>query len=77
MKPQRPENETPEERFKRVAEPRTKAVLYKLKLLGNCSNKRLYSYSQEDIDKIFSTINKRIRAVRLKFDTDRQEDFEL
>ena len=77
MKPKRPENETPEQRFKRVAESRTKAVLYKLKLLGNCSNKRLYRYSQEDIDKIFSTINKRIREVRLKFETHTQEDFEL
>ncbi len=77
MKPKKPENETPEQRFKRVAEPRTKAVLYKLKLLGNCSNKRLYSYSQEDIDKIFSTIKKRIREVKSKLDIYRQEDFQL
>ena len=77
MKPPKPENETPEQRFKRVAEPRTKAVLYKLKLLGNCSNKRLYGYSQEDIDKIFSTINKRIKEVRSKFETHTEEDFEL
>ena len=77
MKPPKPENETPEQRFKRVAEPRTNAVLYKLKLLGNCANKRLYGYSQEDIDKIFSTINKRIKEVRSKFETHAEEDFEL
>ena len=77
MKQKRPNNETNEERFKRVAEPRTKAVLYKLKLLGNCSNKRLYSYTREDIDKIFSTINKRIKEVRSNFHTRTIVDFEL
>jgi len=77
MKQKRPANETNEERFKRVAEPRTKAVLYKLELLGNCSNKRLYSYSQKDTDKIFSTINKRIRKIKSKFETHRQDDFKL
>jgi hypothetical protein len=77
MKPKRPENETPEQRFKRVAEARTKAVLDKLRLLGNCNNKRLYSYSEEDINKIFSTINKRIREVRSRFETHIEEEFEL
>ncbi len=44
---------------------------------GNCSNKRLYSYSQEDIDKIFLTISKQIKKVKSKFETYGQEDFEL
>lgn len=77
MKQKSPDNETNEERFKRIAESRTKAILSKLKLLGNCSNKRLYSYSEEDIDKIFSTINKKIREVKSNFETHKQEDFEL
>jgi hypothetical protein len=77
MKPQKPEDETPEQLFKRIAESRTKAVLYQLKLLGNCSNKRLYRYSQEDIDKIFSTINKKVKEVKSSFKIPRQEDFEL
>ena len=77
MKPKKPENETPEQRFKRLAEPRTKAVLNKLRILGNCSSKRLYSYSQEDIDKIFSTINKQVKEVRSKFYTSGLEEFEL
>lgn len=77
MKPKKPENETPEQRFKRVAELRTKAVLHKLKLLGNCSNKRLYEYSPKDIEKIFLTIKKQIRKVNSKFETYGQENFEF
>jgi hypothetical protein len=77
MKPLKPENETPEQLFKRVAEFRTKAILHQLKLLGNCANKRLYKYSPEDIDSIFLTINKQVKVVRAKFETDIQEDFEL
>jgi hypothetical protein len=75
MKPPKPENETPAQQFKRVAEARTNAVLQKLRILGNCSNRRLYRYSQEDVDKIFSTINKQIKVVRSKFETETQEDF--
>ncbi|MFC2068307.1 hypothetical protein ACFLTP_04805 [Chloroflexota bacterium] len=77
MKPVRPKNETPEQRFTRIVEPRTTAVLKKLKLLGNCSNKRLYSYSQVDIERIFSSINRQVREVRSKFDDRIQDSFKL
>lgn len=70
-------NETPEERFKRVAEARTNAVLNKLRILGNLANKQRYSYSEEDISKMFSAINKQIRAMRVKFDSRKGEGFKL
>jgi len=70
-------NETPEERFKRVAEARTNAVLEKLRILGNLSNRQMYSYSEKDIKKIFSVINKQVREVRAKFDSQEQEKFKL
>ena len=70
-------NETPEERFKRVAEARTNAILAKLRILGNLSNRQMYSYSEEDINKIFSTINKQVREVRAKFNSHKQEKFKL
>ena len=65
MKQKRPENETNEQRFKRVAEKRTKAILENIRLLGNCSNIRLYSYSPNDVEKIFNTINKNVKKVNL------------
>jgi hypothetical protein len=70
-------NETPEERFKRVAEARTNAVLNKLRILGNLSNRQRYGYSDKDISKIFSTINRRVREIRTKFDSKKERDFKL
>lgn len=70
-------NETPAQKFERVAEIRTNAVLYKLRLLGNCSNKRLYSYTEEQLDKIFSAINKQVRETRLKFNFKKKEKFKF
>jgi len=71
------DNETPEERFKRVAVARTNAIFNKIRILGNCSNKQIYSYSEEDIDKIFSAINKQLREARAKFNSHKQEKFKL
>ena len=70
-------NETPAERFIRVAEARTNAVLDKVRILGNLSNRQMYSYSEEDINKIFSAITKQIREVRAKFNFHKQEGFKL
>ena len=70
-------NETPEERFKRIATLRTNAVLDKIRILGKLSDKRRYSYSQEDINKIFSVINKKVREVRAKFNSHKEHKFEL
>ena len=70
-------NETPEERFKRVAETRTNAILDKLRVLGNLSNRQMYGYSEKDINKIFLAINKQVKEVKAKFNSHRQETFKL
>jgi len=70
-------NETPEERFKRLATSRTNAVLDKLRIIGNLSNRQLYDYSEEDVEKIFSAINKQVREIRAKFGSSKQRSFEL
>ena len=70
-------DETPEQRFKRIAALRTNAVLDKLRILGNLSNRQMYSYSDEDINKIFLAINKQIKEVRSKFNSQKQEEFKL
>ncbi len=70
-------NETPEERFKRIATVRTNAVLNRLRILGNLSNRQMYGYSEEDINKIFSAITKQVKEVRAKFNSQKQERFKL
>ena len=70
--------ESKRERFKRLAEARTKAVLSKLKVLGNCANRAGYDYSGEDVRKIFNAIKERVSDVEAKFsETSASEDFKL
>ena len=69
--------ETKQARFKRVAERRTNRILNDLRMLGNTSNKSLYSYSRADIDKIFNAIETRKTEIRAKFKTSGHDDFTL
>lgn len=69
--------ETASERFKRVAAARTNTVLNKLRILGNCSNKQIYNYTEEDINKIFSVINERVRETKAKFRFSSKDEFKL
>jgi len=71
------DNETPEERFKRIATLRTNAVLGKLRILGKLSNRQRYGYSEKDINKIFYAINKQFKEVRAKFNAPKQRKFKL
>lgn len=59
--------ETPRKRFKRLATKRANEILYRLKVLGNCSNGSFYDYTQEDINKIFSAIEDQVRFIKAKF----------
>lgn len=56
------------ENFKRLAELRVNNAIKILKLIGNLSNKSNYSYSKNDIDKIFNTLNAEIKKCRGRFD---------
>ena len=69
--------ETAHDRFVRLATKRTNAILDKLRVLGNCSNRSAYSYTEEDIDKIFSAIERELKDVKSKFQTVRSRKFTL
>ena len=55
------------ERFKRLAATRTNEILNKLRILSNCANRSAYDYSEEDINKIFTAIEKAAQVARSKF----------
>tara|TARA_S200000501_G_C20780034_1_gene724578 strand:- start:1046 stop:1261 length:216 start_codon:yes stop_codon:yes gene_type:complete len=55
------------DRFEKVATNRVKNILKYLDLLGNCSNPYSYEYSQEDIDKIFKALSKKINETKTQF----------
>ncbi len=61
------------ERFKRLAVYRTNEVLKKLRVLGNCSNRSAYDYTPEEINKIFSEIERATKDIKTKFYFPRQK----
>ena len=56
-----------EERFRRLAERRVNGILDKLRLLGQLSNRRNYTYDRQQVEVIFKAINKEVRSTKAKF----------
>ena len=67
--------ETKEQKFKRLAEPRVNNALQKIKLIGNLASPA-YSYTPEQIEKIIVALNAGIAEVEEKFQKglDKQAD---
>ena len=55
------------ERFEKVATARTQKIIDMVRLLGNCSNKSNYTYSPDQVEAIFSTIQREIDLAREKY----------
>lgn len=55
------------ERFKELAPKRTRGILKALEILGNCSNKSGYEYTDQDILKIFGAIDKKVAETKARF----------
>lgn len=60
-------NITPRQRFKKLATHRTNEILYRLKVLGNCANTSFYSYTEDDVNKIFRAIDDQVKFIKAKF----------
>lgn len=63
--------------FTRLATKRTNEVLKRLKILGNCSNRQAYDYTEKQIEAIFSAIDKKTKEVKSKFHFPKEDKFEL
>ena len=59
--------QTRDQRFKRLAEQRVNAILDKLRLLGQLSNRSNYEYTDTQIEAIFKAIQKELNATKAKF----------
>ena len=62
------------DRFKKIATNRTNRILNDLRLLGNCSNKSNYKYTEEDVKKIFSAIESELKETKMKFTTTKRNN---
>lgn len=65
------------ERFIGLAENRTNGVINNLRILSHCSNKSLYEYEQDEIEKIFKAIDDAIIEAKSKFKDKKPEIFKL
>lgn len=70
-------SEAKKERFRRLATQRTNTVLKKLQVLGNCSNRQAYDYTEDEIKKIFSAIERAVSDTKAKFHFSKETNFKL
>ena len=54
-------------RFRRIAEKRTNDIIRRIQLLGNCSNRSSYDYSEQEVTKIFNAIEKELKQAKARF----------
>lgn len=52
------------QRFEKVASNRVQKVLDFLSLLQNCANRNNYEYTEEDVEHMFSEIQKAVKDAR-------------
>ena len=69
--------ENPEERFKRIASKRTNRLLNELRLLGNCSNKGVYSFDEKQVSQIFSAVEQETKRVKSLFNNHKKRKVTL
>ena len=54
------EKETKEERFKRIAEKRVQNIIHAIRNLSGLSNKKVYEWETEQLEKIWKAIDKEV-----------------
>lgn len=60
-------DESPHERFKRLAEARVNRALNDIRLIGNLSNRNNYEFTGEEVDKIFRVLDTELKQARARF----------
>ena len=69
--------ETKEDRFKRVATKRVQRILREYRLLGNCSNRSTYAFTDSQIKKIWASVEEEHKNCKSKFKVQNQMEFSL
>jgi hypothetical protein len=55
------------EKFVKLAETRVNKAIKAIKLVGNLSDKTNYSYTEEDVRKIMTALNKELNSVKSRY----------
>jgi hypothetical protein len=61
----KPENRN--QRFRRLAENRTNAILDKIRILEHLADKKRYDYSKEEVNDLFRAIDQQLKKAKDKF----------
>lgn len=71
--------ESKRDKFIRIAEARTNKIIDMVQLLGNCSNRAAYDYTEKDVADIFGAIEREVKLAKQKFAAtgDKQTKFKL
>lgn len=59
--------ENRQDRFRRIAEARVNKIISMLKLLSNCSFQGNYQYTEEQVEKIFQTLQGELDKVKSRY----------
>jgi len=59
--------ESSRDKFVRLAESRVNTLIKTMRLLGNLSNKSNYSYMEQDVAKIFRSLEKELADAKARF----------
>ena len=63
--------------FEEAAERRVNNVITSLVRLGHCSNKSRYSYSEEQVNKMFRAIRQELEKTKEKFQSKKNKEFKF
>lgn len=55
------------DKFKRIAENRTNEMIRRIRILGNCSNRSTYDYTEQQVNKIFAAIDSELKRAKARF----------
>ena len=56
------------DKFVELAEKRVQRALKDIKLIGNLSNRSNYSYTEEDVKKIYRVLSQALTEMKARFD---------
>ena len=64
-------------KFVILAEKRVNKAIKDIKLIGNLSNKRNYSYTEDDAEQIFKVLKKYLDDMKARFDSKNSKEDEI
>lgn len=71
------EKETKQQRFKRVAEKRVQNILNGIKSLSQCANQRIYTWNDEQLQKIWDALDHELTLCKESFSNPEGRAFRL